>query len=518
MPGSVSIFISYRRKEPDSSLAHVIADALRQAQHGVFINTDISLGVNWSNRIADALERSHYLVVLLSHEAANSEYVMEEIARARDLAVERDGQPAILPIRVQLPLIAPLPYHISGYLRTITQETWETDNDTPQLIDRILTTIANGRSWLDDVSDEDLNDLPEAAQPASPQLTSPAPHADPRSLLTPAPGGAMEVASPFYVSRQADEQVDMEVRRHRGIAIIRGPRQTGKTSLMMRIFSAFRHETSSLRAVFIDLQRLSRGDLASLDSIWRVIAMRIARQLQARGWGTSRWNTDLDFDENLADFLDDFVFVTDERPLLICLDEADRVFEAPIKAEFFSSIRALYNAGTIEQRWSQIRWVLSTSSEPSFFIDDLNESPFNIGRKVELNAFTLAEITTFVQYHELNLDRDTLHQIMIYVGGRPYLVHLLLYHFAEASVARAQIFDARSAGGGIFRDHLRRYLIQFQHETALADAMKSVIAGQGSIEARLEARLEASGLVKRDSNQRVVSFCQLYSEFFRNEL
>lgn len=165
-----------------------------------------------------------------------------------------------------------------------------------------------------------------------------------------------------------------------------------------------------------------------------------------------------------------------------------------------------------------MRWVLSTSSEPSFFIDDLSQSPFNIGQRVNLSAFTIEEIHTFARSHGLDLDHQTLSYIMDYVNGRPYLVHLLLYHLTQEPESRHQLFDAQTAGGGIFRDHLRRYLIQFQREEVLAEAMKRVIRGDGVSDARLEERLEAAGLVRRDANQRLVPFCQLYAEFFSNEL
>ena len=84
--------------------------------------------------------------------------------------------------------------------------------------------------------------------------------------------------------------------------------------------------------------------------------------------------------------------------------------------------------------------------------------------------------------------------------------------------SRDQLFDAPTAGGGLFRDNLHRYLMQFQQEQALADAMKGVVTGAGCKDVRLLERLEAGGLVCHDDAQKVIPLCRLYDEFFKKEL
>ncbi len=508
MRSSATVFISYRHLEPDNTLAHACADALRREGHEVFIDTDIPWGEDWVKRIPEALRQAHYMLLLLSPQAAVSEMVVEEVATALELAQRRDGLPIILPIRINFPYTESLPYHISAHLRTVQQQSWDTAADTPRLIQLLLSTIADRRDWVAAAVDE--------TSAASADASLPSPHHDPRPL--PHPGGAMQVESPLYVIRPADDQIMDAMRRPRGIAVIRAPRQTGKTSLMMRVVHAVRQQAEPLRAAFVDLQILPAGDFESLNTLWRAIAVRIARQLSLGQWDVTAWNMDVDYDQNISVFLDRFVFDATQTPLLLCLDEVDRVFQSAVKSDFFSSVRAFYNAGAIEPDWENVRWLLSTSSEPSFFIQDLNQSPFNLVEPVPLNAFSPEEVMTLAHHHRLTVDRSTLVRIMDYVGGRPYLVHLLLYHLAQASTPREQLFEAHTAGGGVFRDHLRRYLIQFQRETALAQAMQGVIGGQGGTDARLVERLEAAGLVRGDANQRPVPFCQLYADFFRREL
>ncbi|MBI1928935.1 AAA-like domain-containing protein, partial [Candidatus Poribacteria bacterium] len=232
------------------------------------------------------------------------------------------------------------------------------------------------------------------------------------------PGGAIDADSPFYMMRDADEEVLYAVHRARAMITVRGARQTGKTSLIMRVYTAVRRAESQMRSIFVDLQTFPHEDFQSLSTIWRAIAIQITDQLQLEGWNSTGWQVEGNYDRNFSRFLDGFVFDADERPLLTCLDEVDRVFNAPIRTEFFASIRAFYNRGAIDPSWKKVRWLLGTSSEPSFFIEDLTQSPFNIGLRTELNIFTPEVVAEFALRHGLTPDCNTLDQIMDYVGGR----------------------------------------------------------------------------------------------------
>ena len=97
---------------------------------------------------------------------------------------------------------------------------------------------------------------------------APQPHFDPRDLLI--PGGAVPTDTPSYIMRDADEEVLNAVHRKRALVTVRGPRQTGKTSLIMGVYAAMRDEPAKkrqLRTAFIDLQALPHDDLQSLDTI-----------------------------------------------------------------------------------------------------------------------------------------------------------------------------------------------------------------------------------------------------------
>jgi len=346
--------------------------------------------------------------------------------------------------------------------------------------------------------------------------SKPQAHVDPASLIR--PGGAMDVDSRFYIRRAADEEVLNEVARARGLVTVLGPRQTGKTSLILQTYVNVRLVEARLRSVFVDFQALHNRDFKSLETIWCAIAVKMREQLALDGWGEEKWAKKANFDRNFSSFLDGFVFAADSTPVLLCLDEVDRVFSSPLKSDFFSSMRAFYNRSAYDQALKRMRWLLSTSSEPSFFIEDLNQSPFNVGHRVNLNTFTVEETAEFAGRHGVAADAPLLGRIQEYTGGRPFLVHLFLYHMALHPESLEQFFDGQSAGGGIFLDHLNHYLKQFQKDPGLRAAMKKVMAGKGCDDVRMTDRLEAAGLARRDPALKLICHCRLYKDYFSKVL
>jgi len=108
--------------------------------------------------------------------------------------------------------------------------------------------------------------------------------------------------------------------------------------------------------------------------------------------------------------------------------------------------RGFYNRGAVDPSWKRVRWLLSTSTEPAFFIEDLTQSPFNIGLRVETGAFGTEEVSTLARRHGLFLDAGIVKRILDYVGGHPYLTHVLLYYMAVDLESPERLFDVGTAG------------------------------------------------------------------------
>ncbi|MGF1536767.1 MAG: TIR domain-containing protein [Elainellaceae cyanobacterium] len=146
-----SIFICYRSVEPDTGLAKALYQALTQAGHDAFLAAEsIQFGEDWSDRVDEGLERCDYFVLLLSAQAAESNMVREEVRRSRELRRQRERagepvRPVILPVRVQFPRSEPLGYALRSYLEPLQQLSWESGEDTPGIVQRILEAVQGGQ-------------------------------------------------------------------------------------------------------------------------------------------------------------------------------------------------------------------------------------------------------------------------------------------------------------------------------------------------------------------------------------
>ena len=326
------------------------------------------------------------------------------------------------------------------------------------------------------------------------------------------PGGAVDTDSPLYVERPADREILDGVQISRALFTLRGPRQVGKTSLMLRVKDRVEAGDAPLQAAFIDFQAFPAGALASSDKVWRQIACAVAESLRLEC--DPVWRSGSSAIGNFTSFLEKQVFAANPAPLLLCFDEADRIFSRPFCDEFFGQVRSLFNLGASDRAWKKVRWLIGGSSDPVFFIRDITQSPWNIGRKVELQGFDAGQVRQLTEHLGLLPEPALTERLLRYLGGLPYLTHLLLYCWTREPNREAEFFDPEQAARGLFREHLNRFLKQFRQEPDLARAMRKVVTGLGCADSKLADRLQAAGLTKRGADDRIVPVCELYRVFF----
>ncbi|WP_286817814.1 AAA-like domain-containing protein [Desulfobacter sp. UBA2225] len=487
------VFISYAR-ENQIQAERLYGDLKKAGAEPWLDSKNLLPGEKWKAAIGHALRDSDYVIVLLStHSVSKRGYVQAEMKRALDILDEFPSDDIfVIPVRLDD--------------CRVTEE--------KLLALNIEDLFHDWRSGLARIFKSVFRNIePGPAQPSN--ISEPQPFKKFTDLVL--PGGAMDVASHFYIERREDGEVLDGISRHRGLVTLQGPRQSGKTSMILRLYADAREKEMPFRWVMVDLQSLERHHFETLAGIWQVILTEMDTQLNLGRFNDALWNPNANVDRNVTTFLDRAVFSGNDTPLLICLDEVDRVFSMPIRSDFFSVLRAFYNRGAIDPAWKNVRWLLSTSSEPRFFIDDLTQSPFNVGVRVALDAFTFEETQAFVRQYGFIDQLGLIEKIMNYVGGRPYLVHLLLHHLTLEPARENDLFDAGTAGSGIFQSHINPYLSKLQEKPDLALAMKSVLAGNGCKNVKLASRLSAAGLVKEDADGRLVCACELYATYLKGK-
>jgi hypothetical protein len=139
-----------------------------------------------------------------------------------------------------------------------------------------------------------------------------------------AQGGPVRLESPFYVSHPNDETCKQQVGEKGCTLLIRGDRQIGKGSLLARLYQHTLDE--KLRAVYIDFRVLDQRQLQSLDVLLLSIAHQIYDDLSPNNAPQPIWKDYLAAGQNLTRYLQKEIVGTSPEPVVLFMDEVDRVF------------------------------------------------------------------------------------------------------------------------------------------------------------------------------------------------
>ncbi|MBV8884889.1 MAG: AAA-like domain-containing protein [Chroococcidiopsidaceae cyanobacterium CP_BM_RX_35] len=506
------IFISYKRGVlPDEQVALAVFQALSE-QHEVFIDQTMLVGTHWAERIEAELRRADFLISFLTKDSVNSEMVKGEIEAAHHLR-KQQGQPAILPVR--LTYRDPFAYPLSAYLNGINWAFWENPADTPRLIQELGQAVAGGSLSIDtERSKTDLTQTTTSSPFSHSPIPPPLPAAQPLPLEM--PEGTMDPESQFYVERAADVIALGTIERAEGVTItIKGPRQMGKSSLLIR--TKARAETIGKRVVYLDFQLFDRSALAEGEHFYRQFCEWLTEELEVENKVAEYWDSPLGNSQRCTRYMSRHVLKTLASPLVLAMDEVESVFDTEFRSDFFSMLRNWHNNRATTPTWKQLDLVLVTSTEPYQLIENLNQSPFNVGQVIELIDFDRDQVGDLNQRHGSPLALAQLDQLMQLLAGHPYLVRRALYLIASQQLTVRELFAQATADRGPFGDHLRYHLFRMNDKPELVQGLVEVIRQQRCTSEQVFFRLRGAGLVRREG-QRVLPRCQLYADYFWEHL
>jgi serine/threonine-protein kinase len=512
------VFVSHRSQEPELSLAAQLCKAIAAAGHKAMMANVEAIPhpeANWFAQIDAELGQCDYLLLLLSPQAAVSEMTIEELRRTKELQSSRlDSKPIVLPIRVNCPASLPLNHDLRHYLDGLPQWEWTVPTDTASLIQDILHQLENPGSQF---AQSQVSHNPTNLRHVASLQVPPLPVAEPEL-----PGGQVRLASAFYIDRIPYEPQCYREITHPGALIrIKAPRQMGKTSLMARILYQAREQ--GYRTVPLSFQHADKDAFTNLDRLLRWFCSRISRKLHLPDRVDEFWTDTYGSKDNCTAYFEDCLLPETDSPLVLGLDEVDRVFQYPtIADDFFGLLRAWYEEAGYgdgdSDRWEKLRLVVVHSTEVYVPLN-VNQSPFNVGLPIELSEFSREQVTDLAHRHGLNWHSNLIEQLMAIVGGHPYLVRVALYHIAQQQLTLAELHNIAPTEAGIYGDHLRRHLWNLQQHPELGTALAQVVTAEEPVELAsvLAFKLHSLGLVQLQGNAVTPRF-ELYRQYFRERL
>lgn len=495
------VFISYKRNsDPDEEIALAVYNALN-AQHDVFIDQAMPVGTPWRDRIDQELTASDFLITFISAQSINSEMVQAEIEMAYDLYKE-NGRPGILPVRVAYK--GTFKYPLNIILKRLQWLDWTGPDDTESVIEKLLLTLSGQPLKVG---------TPEISNHREPGMQAPLPQAQPLDVEM--PEGTMERESKFYIKRGSDAIAESAIARQGVTITIKGPRQMGKSSLLNQIVC--RARDAGKRVICLDFQLVDKPSLLNADLFYRQFCSWLTNEVDLEDQVEKYWKAPLGNCQRCTSYMSRYLLREIDGPLLLAMDEVESIFETDFRTDFFGMLRSWHNNRATVPVWKRLDLALVTSTEPYQLIDNLNQSPFNVGEVIELSDFTAAQLDDLNRRHGFPLSPDENQRLMELLAGHPYLTRRALYLVATGQLSVSNLFAQAADERGPFGDHLRYHLFRLTGKQELVEAMRKVLRQHSCTDEHLFFRLRGAGLVKREEN-RVLPRCRLYEKYFREHL
>jgi len=203
------------------------------------------------------------------------------------------------------------------------------------------------------------------------------------------------------------------------VGAVLGPRQTGKTSLLLKLRHAFRDKYAF---AFVDLQAIEG---AQADECYNYIAEQIVEQLAE----TTRGVFSLPIgNTTFSTFLREFARETQNVRIIVILDEFGALPpETAIKLA--STIRAVFTSRFIKPEFARYIFLLAGATDMLELTTGRNSPLGNVTEKIYLGDLSIAEteqlLTEAFGHMQVQPSTEISRQLHTWASGHPYWTQLL---------------------------------------------------------------------------------------------
>ena len=243
-------------------------------------------------------------------------------------------------------------------------------------------------------------------------------------------GGSLGATSDNYVQRNADDEL-YKFLKSGNFCYVFNSRQMGKSSLRVRTMKKLRSDNTYCAS--IDLSTI--GSIGTTpDSWYRGFIYEIHRifnfssNVNIDNWLNS--NNLLSPVQRLSNYIEDILLsqIPDQN-IVIFIDEIDKVLSFDFSfSDFFAFIRSCYNQRVDKPCYERLTFALLGVATPSQLISDKTQTPFNIGKAIDLSGFKYEDAADVLS---CGLDglipnpKLMVQQILNWTNGQPFLTQKL---------------------------------------------------------------------------------------------
>lgn len=240
-------------------------------------------------------------------------------------------------------------------------------------------------------------------------------------------GGSLSASAPSYVVRKADQDLFESLKKGECCCVF-NCRQMGKSSLRVHVIDRLRKEGVS--CVTIDPQLIG---VNTTEEMWYgsvidtlIENLGLSNEIDLDEWLEQR--SSLSPVRRLHEFLARELLNRIQGPIVLFVEEIDRLKRLTFVEDFFGLIRSLYEKRSTDAKYQRLSFAFIGVTTPRDLIRSKDHSPFNIGTEIELNGFQKNECKALLNgiagIHsnpELLLD-----EVLDWTGGQPFLTQKLL--------------------------------------------------------------------------------------------
>ncbi|MFM7269743.1 MAG: AAA-like domain-containing protein [Cyanobium sp.] len=330
------------------------------------------------------------------------------------------------------------------------------------------------------------------------------------------PDGTARHDSAFYIAPPEEARCCAELDKPGALIRIKGPKGFGKLSFTARLLAYARGQ--GYRTVALNLFGTERKFFSDYEPFMQWFCASAGKALDVRVRKEDYWDEIFGANDNTTDYFETYLLKPDSTPLVLAIDNFDRIFEhAAIENDFCGLLRSWHERARSNPLWERFRLVLSHSQEP-YLAKDINQSPFNVGVPVELGELQPEQVRQLVGLHGLLLSEAELKQLLELVGGHPYLIRKALYELANGLPFTTFVQEAATEGG-IYGDHLRGILKAVEEHPELGEALRQLVSSPEPVKlpSKEAFKVESLGVAVPEGRFERPR-CRLYADYLADQL